>query len=54
MGELKKSISEYVARPLHELRFLCDGQRFNDDDTPESLEMEKEDVIDVFAERVGG
>jgi hypothetical protein len=30
------------------LRFLFDGRRVNDDDTPKSLEMDEDDVIEVF------
>ena len=36
------------------LRFLFDGRRINDDDTPESLELESEDVIEVVGEQFGG
>ena len=35
-------------------RFLFDGRRINNDDTPESLKMESEDVIEVFFEQRGG
>jgi len=36
------------------LRFLFDGRRINDDDTPKSLEMEEDDVIEVYQEQTGG
>ena len=36
------------------LRFLFDGRRINDDDTPESLELESEDIIEVVGEQIGG
>lgn len=32
-------------------RFLYDGQRIQDDDTPNSLDMEDNDTIDVMVER---
>ncbi|TVY43175.1 Small ubiquitin-related modifier 3 [Lachnellula cervina] len=35
-------------------RFMADGHRVQKDDTPQSLEMEDEDVVDVFVEQQGG
>ncbi|XP_014674277.1 PREDICTED: putative small ubiquitin-related modifier 8 [Priapulus caudatus] len=40
--------------PASSLRFLFDGRRINDDDTPKQLEMENEDVIEVYQEQTGG
>ena len=51
MGKLKKSYSERVGAPITSLRFLFDGKRINDDETPKSLEMEQEDVIEVYQEQ---
>ena len=50
MGKLKKSYSERVGAPIASLRFLFDGKRINDDETPKSLEMEQDDVIEVYQE----
>lgn len=36
------------------LRFLFDGRRINDDETPKQLEMENDDVIEVYQEQTGG
>lgn len=36
------------------LRFLFDGRRINDTDTPKQLEMENDDVIEVYQEQSGG
>ncbi|KAK7582650.1 hypothetical protein V9T40_014095 [Parthenolecanium corni] len=36
------------------LRFLFDGRRISDEDTPKSLEMEDGDVIEVYQEQSGG
>ncbi|KAF8633112.1 hypothetical protein AX15_001495 [Amanita polypyramis BW_CC] len=36
------------------LRFVYDGQRISDDDTPARLEMEDGDQIDAMMEQVGG
>merc|ERR1711928_60900 len=54
MGKLKKSYSERVGVPVSSLRFLFDGRRSNDDETPKALEMEQDDVIEVYQEQTGG
>ena len=54
MGKLKKSYSERVGAPIASLRFLFDGKRLNDEETPKSLEMEQDDVIEVYQEQTGG
>jgi len=54
MGKLKKSYSERQGVPITTLRFLFDGKRINDDDTPKALEMENDDVIEVYQEQTGG
>jgi len=54
MGKLKKSYSERQGVPVTTLRFLFDGKRINDDDTPKALEMENDDVIEVYQEQTGG
>merc|ERR1712098_211872 len=50
----KKSYSERVGVPVTSLRFLLDGRRINDDETPKALEMEQDDVIEVYQEQTGG
>lgn len=37
-----------------EVRFAFDGQRVNDDMSPEDLGMENNDSIDAFLEQLGG
>merc|ERR1712010_344165 len=54
MGKLKKTYSERVGVPGTSLRFLFDGRRINDDETPKALEMEQDDVIEVYQEQTGG
>merc|ERR1712083_798825 len=54
MGKLKKSYSERVGVPITSLRFLFDGRRINDDENPKALEMEQDDVIEVYQEQTGG
>jgi hypothetical protein len=39
MGKVKKSYSERIGAPIGALRFLFDGRRVNDEETPKSLEM---------------
>ena len=54
MGKLKKSYSDRQGVAVTSLRFLFDGRRINDDETPKQLEMEDGDVIEVYQEQVGG
>jgi small ubiquitin-related modifier len=54
MGKLKKSYAERTGVSVNTLRFLFDGRRINDDDTPKTLEMEEDDVIEVYQEQLGG
>ena len=42
----------YITCVVH--RFLFDGRRINDDETPKQLEMEQDDVIEVYQEQTGG
>mmetsp|Transcript_34610 Transcript_34610/g.83923 ORF Transcript_34610/g.83923 Transcript_34610/m.83923 type:complete len:96 (-) Transcript_34610:177-464(-) len=39
---------------LSSLRFLFDGERIEEKDTPKTLEMEDGDQVDVFLEQLGG
>jgi len=48
LGKVKKCFSERNGVPLYDLRFLYHGRRIMDEDTPDSLEMESGDSIDVF------
>lgn len=54
MSKIKKSYSERVGVPVSSLRFLFDGKRINDTDTPKQLEMEEDDTIEVYQEQQGG
>ncbi|CAF0736573.1 unnamed protein product [Rotaria sordida] len=54
MGKLKKSYAERQGVGVATLRFLFDGKRINDDETPKQLEMEDNDTIEVYQEQVGG
>ena len=39
---------------MNSVRFLFDGQRLSANQTPQELEMEDGDVIDVMVEQQGG
>ncbi|XP_065053774.1 small ubiquitin-related modifier 1-like [Rhopilema esculentum] len=55
--QLKKLKTAYCDRqgiPHNSVRFLFDGQRITDDTTPKQLEMEDDDVIEVYQEQTGG
>jgi len=54
IGKMKKAYSKQVGIPIYSLRFLWDGQRINDDDTPEKMEMEEGDIIEAYPEQKGG
>ncbi|CAF4414900.1 unnamed protein product, partial [Rotaria magnacalcarata] len=51
MGKLKKSYAERQGVGVATLRFLFDGKRINDDETPKQLEMEDNDTIEVYQEQ---
>ena len=55
--QLKKLMDAYCTRQglsANQCRFIFDGERLKDDDTPEKLEMENGDEIDVMVEQTGG
>ena len=54
---LKKLMDAYCTRQglnNNQCRFIFDGERLKDDDTPDKLEMENGDEIDVMVEQTGG
>lgn len=53
-GKVKRVYSERLGVHVGSLRFLFDGRRINDTDTPKMLEMENDDVIEVYKEQTGG
>ncbi|KAF8363313.1 hypothetical protein PRIPAC_90236 [Pristionchus pacificus] len=54
MAKLKKSYADRTGVNVTSLRFLFDGRRIQDTDTPKSLEMEEDDTIEVYQEQLGG
>jgi len=54
---LRKLMQAYCDRQgqsMSNIRFRFDGQAINQEDTPNKLEMEDEDTIDVFTQQTGG
>ncbi|KZT58028.1 small ubiquitin-related modifier [Calocera cornea HHB12733] len=54
MSKLKGAYAQRVGKDVQTIRFLYDGERLGEDDTPASLEMQDGDTIDVMVEQVGG
>ncbi len=55
--KMSKVFSTYAQRKgvqVNSLRFLLDGERINDTDTPKTLELEDNDQVDCMLEQVGG
>ena len=55
--QMKKLMEAYAARQgvqLRALRFLFDGERIQEGQTPQDLGLEDQDSIDVVMEQVGG
>ncbi|KZV71482.1 small ubiquitin-related modifier [Peniophora sp. CONT] len=54
LSKLQGAYANKVGKDVASIRFLYDGNRIQDDDTPSSLDMEDNDTIDVMVEQVGG
>ncbi|KAI8977774.1 small ubiquitin-like modifier [Trametes punicea] len=54
LSKLQGAYANKVGKDVNSIRFLYDGARIGDDDTPASLDMEDNDTIDVMVEQVGG
>jgi len=55
--QLKKLMDAYCQRQslkANNVRFLFDGERLHENQTPKDLNMENGDEIDVVIEQVGG
>jgi small ubiquitin-related modifier len=53
-GKLMQAYCSRIDADPHSVRFLYDGQRIQSTDTPKSLEMEEEDIIDAVLQQTGG
>ncbi|PWN45206.1 ubiquitin-like protein [Ceraceosorus guamensis] len=54
LGKLRRAYADRMGKPENTVRFIFDGQRVQDDDTAESLEIEDQDEIDAMVEQLGG
>jgi len=54
LSKLRGAYANKVGKDINSIRFLYEGNRINDEDTPGLLEMEENDTIDVMVEQVGG
>ncbi|KAG8934706.1 hypothetical protein FRC03_003411 [Tulasnella sp. 419] len=52
--KLQGAYANKVGKDVNSIRFLYDGNRIAENDTPASLDMEEGDTIDVMVEQVGG
>ena len=54
MGKVFDAFAQRKGVSKASLRFLLDGQRINEGDTPKTLELEDQDQIDCMLAQVGG
>ncbi|KIM81291.1 hypothetical protein PILCRDRAFT_821757 [Piloderma croceum F 1598] len=52
--KLRSAYATKVGRDVGTIRFLYEGSKITDDDTPASLDMEDDDSIDAMVEQIGG
>jgi len=54
MGKLKNNFCDRQGLSLASVRFMFEGQRIEDDMTPGDLDLQDDDLIEVFSEQTGG
>lgn len=54
MGRMKQMYGTRMGLDPFELRFMFEGHRVTDDDTPKSLGIVNNDIIELYQERTGG
>ncbi|CAK4034318.1 Smt3p [Lecanosticta acicola] len=54
LGKAMEVYSTRQQRDMKTMRFLFEGVRVNADDTPASLHLEDQDIIEVHEEQIGG
>merc|ERR1719317_103628 len=54
LGKLMNAYCSRVGKDMSTVRFLFDGERIQNEATPEQLDMEDEDEIDAMVEQHGG
>jgi len=54
LGKLFEAYCQKKGVASNSIRFLYDGARVGEDDTPKTLNMEDNDVIDALIQQTGG
>ncbi|OLL25600.1 Ubiquitin-like protein pmt3/smt3 [Neolecta irregularis DAH-3] len=54
MKKLMNAYCQKQGKALDSVRFIADGTRINPEDTPDSLELEEDDMIQVEVMQIGG
>ena len=54
LGKVMQEYAQRIGVSKADLRFLFDGRRIANDETPKILEMQEMDVIEVFLHQTGG
>ncbi|EFX05694.1 ubiquitin-like modifier [Grosmannia clavigera kw1407] len=54
LEKLMSAFCDRQGKSLNSVRFLFEGQRVQPSDTPDSLEMQDSDTLEVHQEQVGG
>ncbi len=54
LGKLKTFYTSRLGVPAGSFRFLFDGHRINDNETPTQLDMQHNDLVEVYQEQTGG
>mmetsp|Transcript_1160 Transcript_1160/g.1793 ORF Transcript_1160/g.1793 Transcript_1160/m.1793 type:complete len:94 (+) Transcript_1160:98-379(+) len=54
MSKVFEAFAQRKGVQKNQIRFLLDGERINDDETPQSLELAENDQIDCLLEQQGG
>lgn len=54
LGKVANAFCDKMGMDPHTVRFLFDGSRIQENDTPESLEMQDGDLIEAMVEQIGG
>ncbi|KAK0529474.1 SUMO protein smt3 [Tilletia horrida] len=54
LSKLRKAYADRMGKQEAQIRFVFDGERITDEDTPATLNMEDNDEIDAMVEQVGG
>ncbi|OCT52159.1 Ubiquitin-like protein SMT3 [Cladophialophora carrionii] len=54
LGKVVKKFCDYQGKEPETVKFLFDGERIRGGETPDDLEMENGDIIEMKSEQIGG